>query len=121
MFDLEKNKKCLFVVLGVILIVVCIVSLSSGTGEIYGSWEVSEKSINENFRDYPEENFIIYENGSVSFDGYSGSYSMNKDTVAIQVLWFTYTYKYKVSGDTLMLKLVEADEDTPAIYYNRVK
>jgi len=121
MDQIIKNKKILIAGIGIILIIICIVAISSGSGDIYGEWEVSAKSTEDIGNMYPEDNFVLYENGTVTADGYSGSYSMNDKTITMKILWETYTFEYKVSGDTLMLKNIEEDKAKPAIYYDRVK
>lgn len=76
--------------------------------------------MNENLNDYPEDDFVIYENGSFTTDGMSGTYSMNDDTITFSFSIFgSYTYEYDISGNTLMLRNID-DEDEPKIYYDRV-
>ncbi len=114
-----KNKKIIIVV-GAIIALICVIIAFSGSGNIYGTWQVAEKSMNESFRHYPEEDFVIYENGTFTCDGISGTYAMNDDTITFNYSIFgSYTYEYDVSGKTLMLKLID-DEDEPKIYYDRV-
>ncbi|MGN1418984.1 MAG: hypothetical protein ACI4W6_06625, partial [Acutalibacteraceae bacterium] len=92
--------------------------ISDNYGKIYGSWEV--ESTHDITNDYPENNFIIYENGTFTADGVSGTYSINDDTITISALWESYTYQYKmVSSDVLVLRYIEKD-DAPSIRYNRI-
>ena len=119
MEKITKNKKILAIV-GILVLIVCIISLFSGSDEIYGTWEVAERSLNENFNDYPEDDFVIYENGTFTADGISGQYSINGDTVTFNLSIFgSYTYEYDISGNTLMLKNID-DDDEPKIYYDRI-
>ncbi len=114
-----KNKKVIFIV-GVIIALVCVITAFSGSEDIYGAWEISKRSINENLDDYPEENFVIYENGSFTCDGVSGTYSINNDIITLNISIFgTYTYEYDISGDNLILRNID-DEDEPKIYYERI-
>ena len=121
----EKIVKIGIAALVVVLVIalVCIIIAISNSGDIYGTWEVSERSINENLDGYPEDDFVIYENGSFTCDGFSGTYSMNDDTITFSFSIFgVYTYQYyeyNVSGNTLMLRNID-DEDEPKIYYERV-
>ncbi|MBQ8028828.1 MAG: hypothetical protein IJ262_05425 [Clostridia bacterium] len=114
-----KNKKVIIIV-GAIIAVVCVIIAFLGSGSIYGAWEVSERSINENLNNYPENDFVLYENGSFTCDGVSGTYSINDDIITLNISIFgAYTYEYDVSNDTLMLRNID-DEDNAKIYYDRV-
>lgn len=119
----NSAAKTKFIIPVVIVLVLSLVFggiLLSRSGDVTGHWVVSEKSINENLRDYPEENFIIYDNGSFTFDGISGTYLMDDDTITFShVLFGSETYEYTVSRNTLTLKTID-DEDDPKIYYDRV-
>ena len=119
MKNLIKNKK-IFILLGVVLsVLICIIIVILNSNEIYGTWVVSEKSANEITNDYPEEDFVIYDNGTFTADGISGSYSMNEKTITFNAFWASYTYEYKLSGDKLVLKCID-EEDTPIINYERL-
>lgn len=113
-----KYRACIILI---ILIFVGVVGLSftNDKSMIIGSWEVSEKSIYENLDNYPVNGFVIYENGTVTADGYGGTYSINDNTITITISYYSFTYEYKLSGNTLMLKLV-SDYDKPEIYYKKI-
>ena len=115
----KENKTAVILTIAVIIVGVLIFSVFSGGGKIYGSWEVSSRSIGKNFSDYPEDDFSIYENGTFTCDGISGKYYIDDDYLTMSAFWMSYTYEYKVKGNTLMLKEVE-DEDSSWIYYDRV-
>lgn len=112
-----KKKSVLIVValLMVVLLVGC-----SNSKKIVGTWQVSYDSQDEVNSDYPEENFVIYENGTFTTDGYSGTYSIDDNmlTLSFGVL-ASYTYEYDISGNTLMLRNIE-EENSPEIYYDKV-
>lgn len=118
----QKNKTKMKIVISVVLILIAVFSVIAlkNSGEVYGQWVVSDKSINENLRNYPEDDFVIYENGSFTGDGISGTYFLNNDTITFNFSIFgSYTYEYDVSGKTLMLRNID-DENEPKIYYDRV-
>lgn len=112
-------KKVLIVV-GVIAVIISIVAFSAPK-EIYGSWNVSERSKDESFSKYPEVGFNLNDDGTFTADGMSGTYSKDEETIKLCFLGIsTYTYEYKLSGNTLTLKYLGRD-DSPKIYYERAK
>lgn len=120
MKDIIKKRKIVVALALVVIIGFTLVGCSGSRNNIYGSWVVAGKSVNENLRDYPEENFVIYENGSFTCDGFGGTYSMNDDTITLNLSIFgSHTYEYDISGKTLMLRIID-DEDRPKIYYDKV-
>lgn len=119
MEKLLENKK-LIIVIAVAAILVCAIAVFLNSGDVCGAWEVAERSAGENLDDYPEENLVIYEDGTFTCDGVGGTYSMNDDTITLNLSLFgSYTYEYDVSGNTLTLKNID-DEDASVIYYDRV-
>ena len=114
------NKKLKVCIIVIVLIFVALIGLSFTNEKsiIIGSWEVAEKSINENLNGYPEDVFIIYENGTFTSDGYHGTYSINNNTITMNIAYYSRTYKYELLGNTLKLKLIN-DYDEPEIYYKR--
>ena len=89
---------------------------------VVGSWAVSERSLDENFTEYPENDFIIYDNGKFSCDNIRGTYSIDGNTITLSYLGLaTVEYEYKVSGSELVLTKVEQGEKGVAIYYDRIK
>ena len=119
----HKNKTGIIIVvlLAIAVVIGCAMFFLNNSASIVGTWEVSEQSKGESFSDYPEENFIIYDDGKFTCDGMNGTYSLSDDTVTFSFgLWGSLTYEYKVSRNELVLKNVEHDEDRAAIYYDRV-
>lgn len=120
MENILKNKKVIIIVSVAIVALICLAVALSGSRDITGTWVVAQRSVDESFRKYPEDDFVIYENGSFTSDGVSGTYSMNDGTVTFDYSIFgSYTYEYDVSGNTLMLRNID-DEDNAKIYYDRV-
>ena len=121
----SHKKRNLGIIVG--LVVMCIIAVggimffTSNTATVVGKWEVSDRSLGESLSDYPEKNFIIYENGTFTCDGINGTYSINDDTITFSFGWLgTFTYEYKVSRNELGLKNVEHDEKREPIYYDRI-
>lgn len=116
----KSNKKIIGVIVSAVLVIGIVVLVFTNSGKLNGQWEVSEKSASERFSNYPEDDFIIYDDGTFTADGISGTYSTNGKTITFSFSIFgSYTYEYDVSGDTLMLQLTK-DLDAPKIYYDRV-
>lgn len=120
MKSLLKNKK--FIIIGAVAVLFCIIIANSGSSEICGTWEIAKRSVNKDLRNYPEISINILENGQFLVDdNYLGRYTKNKNYITFKSskLFTPLTYKYKVSGDTLMLRFAD-DEKAPKIYYKRV-
>ncbi len=116
----KSNKKIIALILAVIIVIGAVVLIITNSGKLDGQWEVSEKSASERFSNYPEDDFIIYDDGTFTADGMSGTYSTSGKTITFSFSIFgSYTYEYDVSGDTLMLQSTK-DSDEPKIYYDRV-
>lgn len=123
METVKNNKKIVIIVIAAVVCiaaVIGIIAVSSHSNKIYGSWEVSEQSLDEDLGGYPEKNFVMYDNGTFAADGISGTFSMDEDTITFTFSMLGYyTYEYDLSGDTLMLRNIE-EEDAPTVYYDRV-
>lgn len=89
----------------------------SGKNRLVGRWDLKEDSVKHLSEDYPEENFIIYEDGTFACDDVSGEYSCDKNYLTISCgQWATYTYRYQISSGKLTLRHVDEEEDGCAIY-----
>ena len=113
-----SKKNWMFKNMGIIglIAVVCISScfLYFHSKSICGQWIA-----NESRRDYPENNFVIYKDGTFTSDGYSGTYSKNGDVITFSFEKYgAYTYKYKVSGNRLSLISIKDIYEEP-VYYDR--
>lgn len=121
------NKKIIASISAIILVLFAIISIANEKSNvtrsfeiteknsIVGSWVVSEENSGKSLRNYPEYNFIIYENGSCVADGYSASYFIDDNTFTVSIYGKAITYLYDLSGDTLILKY----GSSPSIYYKR--
>lgn len=118
----KSKRNSIIVTFVIVALVIGVIGvIVSNSGKLYGQWEVSEKSSSELFSDYPEDDFIIYDNGTFTADGMSGTYSTSGKTITFSFsFWGSYTYKYDVSGDVLTLQLLDESDDEPKIYYDRV-
>ncbi len=123
----KKNTK-IFVIIGVLIAAICIsvvavVILGSSSDNIYGTWNISQNSMNQYLKGYPENDLIFNEDGTFYSDGkISGTFYMDENYLTIDpsgMLYSTQQYEYKLSGNKLTLKNING-EAYPEIHYEKV-
>lgn len=108
----------------IIVAVVFIIAACLVIGEYFfsdnlvGKWEIDDSvEIYSLSYDYPEDDFVIYKNGTFTADNGSGEYSFDKSHITFSGGFESYSYEYQVQGNVLALKSMKYPEDGWIKYY----
>ena len=121
------TKKVLIIIAVVLVLIAStvtgflIIGKSSPEKKILGHWVLTEESKEDfHFRYYISDEFYFYEKGRYSDGtGYS-NYSIDKNTLTMTMLFDAYNFSYYIKGNTLAIRTIDAEENEPYIFYERV-
>lgn len=108
----------------IIVAVVFVIAACLVIGEYFfsdnlvGKWEIDDSvDIYSLSYEYPEDDFVIYQNGTFTADDVNGEYSLDKKRITLNVGYGALSYEYQVQGNVLALKSMKYPEDGWIKYY----
>lgn len=117
-----KAVKIIAIIAAALIVVTIAVSLFSGgssESDIVGSWEISDVEYDSFWNEYPEDNFVIYSDGTFFSDDMYGTYSIDDDTIIFDYSIAAYSFIFSVNNNEL--KLIPVDDTDAYIIYEKVK